>query len=414
MKRKVFTIIAAAVAGLVLAGPSAAQVPQSKCASGKEKCVRKLLLDWFNCYSKANAKPDQAALDLCVQKATEKFTGGVNPAKGCFAKLEAKPPCLTTGDRDEIFFYATSVPDVVRSLLDPDPMSPPATLSKCTSGQLKCARMLAADLVNCNAKNTAKPNAGALSTCLTKAFDKFTGGPVPAEGCFAKLEAKMPNDCVTTGRSNFIRQVVDTNLKEVVPLMTCGDGAVGYGEECENTPPNRLNGDGCSFACRLCGNGLVGAGESCDDGNTDPLAFDSCPGNCVIEACAQLPGPPKQVEVNFSTTHPSGVAAILVGIDYPEGKVGLGTTGLLGPSRFTETPPGTTFGANNLGYGVKMSGFAGSGIIPVGKLAKFIFSPCDGALPVTSGEFSCTVLSAADPTADLVTASTTCTVTVLP
>jgi hypothetical protein len=70
----------------------------NKCSAGKKKCVANKVKAILGCYGKDATKPDPVALLACIQKAQDKYSGGVDPTKGCFAKLEAKPPCLTTGD----------------------------------------------------------------------------------------------------------------------------------------------------------------------------------------------------------------------------------------------------------------------------------------------------------------------------
>jgi hypothetical protein len=70
----------------------------NKCSAGKKKCVANKVKGILGCYGKDATKPDPAALLACIQKAQAKFDGGVDPTKGCFAKLEAKPGCITTGD----------------------------------------------------------------------------------------------------------------------------------------------------------------------------------------------------------------------------------------------------------------------------------------------------------------------------
>lgn len=67
--------------------------------------------------------------------------------------------------------------------------------------------------------------------------------------------------------------------------VTCGDGDVGTGEQCDDG--NTTDGDGCSSLCRgevpsTCGNGDVDvATESCDDGNT--TSGDGCSSTCQSE-----------------------------------------------------------------------------------------------------------------------------------
>jgi len=84
-----------------------------------------------------------------------------------------------------------------------------------------------------------------------------------------------------------------------VPMPRCGDGALSFGEFCDDG--NETSSDGCSdqcvvegsqwicdppgTACRLvewCGNGTKGITEGCDDGNDTP--GDGCSAVCVVEA----------------------------------------------------------------------------------------------------------------------------------
>src|SRR5262249_14927932 len=71
---------------------------ENKCSAKKKKCVASKVKGLLGCYGKNTTKPNQAKFDECIAKAQAKFDGGDDPTKGCFAKQEAKPPCLTTGD----------------------------------------------------------------------------------------------------------------------------------------------------------------------------------------------------------------------------------------------------------------------------------------------------------------------------
>ncbi len=67
--------------------------------------------------------------------------------------------------------------------------------------------------------------------------------------------------------------------------VTCGDGIVDAGEECDDG--NLANGDGCSATCEVetepvCGNGVVEGSEECDDGNL--VNGDGCSSTCELEA----------------------------------------------------------------------------------------------------------------------------------
>lgn len=68
------------------------------------------------------------------------------------------------------------------------------------------------------------------------------------------------------------------------PTNTCGDGALGGAETCDDG--NTSSGDGCSATCQTegpasCGNGAVDTGETCDDGNTTD--GDGCSATCQTE-----------------------------------------------------------------------------------------------------------------------------------
>ena len=70
------------------------------------------------------------------------------------------------------------------------------------------------------------------------------------------------------------------------PPITCGDGFVDVGEECDDG--NRADFDGCDSACRVesasCGNGAVEPPEECDDGNR--FGGDGCDASCRVEMTA--------------------------------------------------------------------------------------------------------------------------------
>jgi len=104
-------LAALAVVFMVAAVPVHAQgVPGAdvnKCLAGKNKCVSKKIAGLMKCREKCQKKPDKCGQPQadCEQKVMDKFDGGTNPAKGCFAKLEAKADpakpesvCTTTGD----------------------------------------------------------------------------------------------------------------------------------------------------------------------------------------------------------------------------------------------------------------------------------------------------------------------------
>ena len=86
-------------------------VDPNKCLAGKNKCVAKKIAGLMKCRAKCQQSPTtcgQVQTD-CETKVMAKFDGGTDPAKGCFAKLEAKDDpadpasvCTTTGDTADI------------------------------------------------------------------------------------------------------------------------------------------------------------------------------------------------------------------------------------------------------------------------------------------------------------------------
>jgi hypothetical protein len=95
--------VASCVGSFVSAIDPAAPPPTpSKCDAGKKKCVAKLLAGILKCRMLAQTpgKPTDPNTGGCVDKAVAKYTGGVDPTKGCVVKLDAANPndCQVTGD----------------------------------------------------------------------------------------------------------------------------------------------------------------------------------------------------------------------------------------------------------------------------------------------------------------------------
>src|SRR5262245_21388058 len=112
---------------------------QTKCGVGKKKCVAKKLKSILKCHQKAatpGKSPDPNA-DGCIDKATAKFDGGTDPAKGCFVKLESKsgndcaPP---TGNQATLERIVDSCAGDFVALIAPvTPSTVPTTTSTTTS-----------------------------------------------------------------------------------------------------------------------------------------------------------------------------------------------------------------------------------------------------------------------------------------
>jgi cysteine-rich repeat protein len=412
---RALTTVLASTALLALTGSAGAQVPlTAKCEGGKIKCANGFWTGLLGCQSKDSKAPDLTALTACYTKSQTKYDGGIDPTKGCFAKLEVKPPCLTNGDSGLVDSLITSSQGpVVQAVLNLDPSyGPPSTLSKCTSGKKKCVANLVKGLLGCHGKNATKPDPVATSACVQKAIGKFTGGIDPTKGCFQKLEAKVPNDCETTGDSSTLLAATQGYVNNLVATLECGNGRMDAGETCDDG--NQICGDGCSATCKTeaCGNGTVDCGETCDDGNTSN--FDNCPSDCVIDACTANTGSSQFATVNFAGS--AQVAGIVVFVDYPEGKVSIPGSGGSPPvpSRITGTPSGTSAVPNDLDHALRevVTESTPFTTIPVGQLFKINFETCQGQPAPTAGEFTCTVISASNTLGADITGSVTCSVTV--
>ena len=133
-------------------------------------------------------------------KVVGKFDGGIDPAKGCFEKLESKTPndCITLDDTAAAEAAVDSCVAAFVEAIDPAPI----TQTKCGAGKKKCVSKLLAALLKCHqlAQTPGKSTDPNANGCVDKATAKYTGGADPAKGCFAKLEAKSPNDCQLHGR----------------------------------------------------------------------------------------------------------------------------------------------------------------------------------------------------------------------
>ena len=284
------SLIAAATLVAVLTGatPAPAAFP-NRCASYKEKCVSKKTTALLSCHYKAEIK---GFLDpICLQRAKDKFDGGADPTRSCFAKLEAKYTCYTTGDTAALEAKVDAfVVDVVQEL---DPASPPPTINRCSAFKKKCVSKKAASLLTCYSKGAARGQI-VEPVCITKAQTKFDGGAVPAKGCFAKLEAKYGAACLTTGDTAALEAKVDAFVLDVASELEplCGNNSAEMPfEGCDGTddaacpglcrPPGDLN----ECQCPVCGdNDINQASEVCDR-NDDAACDGHCATDCTCAVC---------------------------------------------------------------------------------------------------------------------------------
>jgi cysteine-rich repeat protein len=386
-------------ATLASATPAAAQTSQV-CASAKLKAIGKTAASAFNCYSKA-AKLGIAVDPACIQKAEDKWNF---PLKGAFQKAELKGGCAIEGQNfvldgrcsgngttvcnvvqdcpslgtcsihnddteaqalydlvvDENLTVEKDTPLGVIDTTIPSLIPVPATGNACQSNKVKATGKLAASLLNCWSK-AAKTDTPIDQACLTKATTKHTAA-------FAKSELKPP--CDTNGDAATVQA-------DVAPFVELAVHAI----------PRR---DGC-------GSGVVLAPETCDDGNITNT--DSCPSDCTIATCTPNSGSDDPHTVSFSST--KNVAAISVFVDYPEDKISIPGSGSAIPIGIIDNVIGDPFTAASFNdqdhglTGVLAEGTGGNFGLS-GDLFQVHYETCMGAGAATAGDFTCTVIQAAD------------------
>ena len=185
--------------------------------------------------------------------------------------------------------------DVVTEL---DTGYPTPVLSKCSAGKKKCVANKAKAILGCYGKNATKPDAAALAACIQKAQDKYSGGADPAKGCFAKLEAKSPNDCLTTVDSAALEAKVDAFALDVktelsgplVPTLLDFTVAAPSGV-CGNTK----DGSNATIKSLTCGGLNLGGGASIipegptPDGSISRYALNCVGASCTIGPTSAVP-----------------------------------------------------------------------------------------------------------------------------
>ncbi|HYC57823.1 MAG TPA: hypothetical protein VEL28_23050 [Candidatus Binatia bacterium] len=192
-------------------------LPINKCLSGKIGGVGKSQAGHSRCLSKETS---QGALDPgCHQKASEKFTGGEDPTKGVFNKLDAKFPidgaasCRTFADQDSfeerITSYAAGVSDTTGN-----------GTGECDAAKIKCLGKYVAALAKCAAK--AAGTSGMIETaCTDKATSKLADG---TSGCLD--EAALESDCTHAGSQAAVLQAsADAFIQDALCALDPGNAA---------------------------------------------------------------------------------------------------------------------------------------------------------------------------------------------
>jgi cysteine-rich repeat protein len=189
----------------------------------------------------------------------------------------------------------------------------------------------------------------------------------------------------------------------------CGNQTITAPEQCDDG--NLTSGDGCDANCQPtgCGNGLIVPPETCDDGNTSDA--DACPSDCIVDDCTPNSGTDGPVSVNVAGS--DVIAAVRVLVDYPEGKVFIpGSGGAIPVGILTDSPGLSSVTPNDYDHALQALVQDTSGSTILGLLFKIHFESCNGANAITAGDFTCTVIDAADTNGSIIPSGVTCAVTV--
>ncbi|MCW5889682.1 MAG: DUF4215 domain-containing protein [bacterium] len=343
-----------------------APITQGKCGVGKRKCVATKATGLLKCHQLAltPGKPVDPNAKSCVDKATAKFTGGADPAKGCFAKLEAKSgnDCTTVGDSAALGAIVDQCVALVVASLDGGGPVTTTTITSTTIAPLPTT--------------TTTTTIGGTPVC---------GNGIPEAGEECDDGNDDNNDACVAGCRN----------------ARCGDGYFHSGvEQCDDG--NTENGDGCSSTCTIepavCGNGRVEGDETCDDGNTDD--GDACPSNCRIGFCSPS-GAQQATTITYAKPGGVNVGSIVVFVDYPDGRASLPGFGNQATvrARITNLPTGFVHTANDLDYAIRevITPSLPGNVLGGTQLFRASFDLCTGQPAPTAAEYGCTVEQAYTP-----------------
>ncbi len=274
--RRIAPALVVAFAVLVLAPPAHATL--NACSAAKKKCVAKKAAALLKCHSK-NEKPPTgltpAAFATCIQKAHDKFDGGANPSKGCFAKAEAKygaGGCLTVNDTSNL---ETTVDDFVNDVVcqldpgsgtcptptpSPTPPQEPTPTPGCSVNGQACASNAECCSLTCQASHCVPAG----PSCTNGMQDgnetgvDCGGGTCPAcplgGGCAANTDCQATTIC--SGGT-----------------CVCGAGLA----DCNGSP-----GDGCEASLTSDPNNCGGCGNVCSLPNANSTCVSS---QCFIQSC---------------------------------------------------------------------------------------------------------------------------------
>jgi hypothetical protein len=133
----------------------------------------------------------------CLDRVSVRFTGGANPAKAPFAKLEAKGGCTTSEDAPVLDA------DLASFASDLDALVGAGNESRCDAGKLKCTGKYVRGALRCYAK-AARRSGDVDPQCLTEKLALFSDGP---KSCYERAIAR--EDCSNTSPASAAQRLAD-------------------------------------------------------------------------------------------------------------------------------------------------------------------------------------------------------------
>lgn len=259
------SFMSAAIALLGFATVADAQVtmtlPINKCLAAKIAGVGKSVAARTNCFAK---EAMQGAGDsACHQKASDKFTGGAQPTKGVFSKLDAKyplldaMPCLTFDDQAA---FESAITAYVATV----PVATGTGLGKCDAAKIKCVGKYVGALSKCAAKAAAKTGT-VDGACVATAGAKLANG---TKGCLDKAAAA--NDCTAPGnQTSALQGPADAFVRNT--LCSLAPEACG---ECD--APTQCPGVDADCQIRTCTDHVCGVAFTPSGAPTSGQSPDDC------------------------------------------------------------------------------------------------------------------------------------------
>jgi hypothetical protein len=282
---------ALALAALVVTVAPVGAQTLSKCSAAKKQCVAKKVAGLLKCHTKAE-KTGVAVSPLCLQKVMDKFDGGAQPAKGCFAKLEAKYlDCVSVNDTALVEGMVDSFVNQVICQLDPAAGTCPVpTASPTCPGPAPTPTPPACVPTGPETCDNLDNDCNGLTD---DGLGSTTCGVGGCQNTVANCVMGMLQSCTPGMPSTEVCDNVDNNCNGMVDEgfgpITCGTG------QCQNTVAS----------C------VMGVPQSCTPNPAGPEVCDNIDNNCNGSvddgsAASSCPNPP-----NGSATCTAGVCGLM-------------------------------------------------------------------------------------------------------